>query len=62
MVELLPLVKEDDVTLVKDLLEQFIEATGSEVAKETLSNWESSAQMFVKVNYLIILKKYSRLF
>ncbi|KAH8320269.1 hypothetical protein KR067_012968 [Drosophila pandora] len=48
-VELLPLEIEKDVQLVKQLLADFIEKTGSKVAKELLANWAQAQSKFVKV-------------
>ncbi|XP_043646379.1 glutamate synthase [NADH], amyloplastic isoform X1 [Drosophila teissieri] len=48
-VELLPLESEKDVLLVKELLTDFIEKTGSKVAKELLDNWAEAQGKFVKV-------------
>ncbi|XP_030386111.1 glutamate synthase [NADH], amyloplastic isoform X2 [Scaptodrosophila lebanonensis] len=48
-VELLPLQLEQDVDKVKELLRDFIEKTGSKVAKDILNNWSESQAKFVKV-------------
>ncbi|XP_017137128.1 glutamate synthase [NADH], amyloplastic isoform X2 [Drosophila miranda] len=48
-VELLPLEIAEDVQIVKKLLADFIEKTGSKVAKELLDNWAASQAKFVKV-------------
>ncbi|CAK1604543.1 unnamed protein product [Parnassius mnemosyne] len=49
MVELLPLEKEDDLNVVKQLLEEFVEYTGSIIAKDLLQTWPEPAKMFIKV-------------
>ncbi|EDW78848.2 uncharacterized protein Dwil_GK12671 [Drosophila willistoni] len=48
-VELLPLELSEDVALVKKLLVDFIEKTGSKVAKQLLDNWAEAQTKFVKV-------------
>lgn len=49
MVELLGLELDEDRQTVKDLLQEFVNETGSEVAKELLSKWPEPCQQFVKV-------------
>ncbi|XP_047527357.1 glutamate synthase [NADH], amyloplastic [Vanessa atalanta] len=49
MVELLPLEKKEDLDEVQKLLEEFVEYTGSIIAKSLLENWPEPAKMFVKV-------------
>ena len=49
MVELVPLSSNDDCNFVKDLLQDFVTETGSEVAKSLLGNWQSAKEQFVKV-------------
>uniref|UniRef100_A0A182FH82 Glutamate synthase [NADH] n=1 Tax=Anopheles albimanus TaxID=7167 RepID=A0A182FH82_ANOAL len=49
MVELLGLELDEDRQTVKDLLQEFVDETGSEVAKELLSKWPEPCQQFVKV-------------
>ncbi|XP_055379019.1 uncharacterized protein LOC129610451 [Condylostylus longicornis] len=49
MVDLLPLEHEEDVKVVKDLLDEFIERTGSAVAKQIADNWSVEKAKFVKV-------------
>ncbi|KAI8429241.1 hypothetical protein MSG28_007760 [Choristoneura fumiferana] len=49
MVELLPLELEDDLQLVKTLLQEFVEYTGSLIAKQVLETWPAEAKQFVKV-------------
>ncbi len=49
MVELLPLESDEDAEFVQKLLQEFVEETGSEVAKGLLGNWEASKKKFVKV-------------
>ena len=49
MVDLLPLELEEDITLFKDLLKEFNEKTGSEVAADILNNFETLRQKIVKV-------------
>lgn len=48
-VELLPLELPEDLVLVKDLLQEFFDKTGSEVAHMLLKDWPKSASLFVKV-------------
>ncbi|CAH0729004.1 unnamed protein product, partial [Brenthis ino] len=49
MVELLPLEKQDDLDVVRTLLEEFVEYTGSIIAKNLLETWPEPAKMFIKV-------------
>lgn len=49
MVELLPLVDEEDVAFVKTLLKEFIANTESVLARELLQNWSTEVKKFVKV-------------
>jgi len=49
MVDLLPVEKSDDLVFLKTTIEQFVEATGSEVGSRLLSNWPASAKQLVKV-------------
>jgi glutamate synthase (ferredoxin) len=49
MVALEKLEEAEDVELVRDLLLQHIGATGSEVAKRLLGDWENVAEQFVKI-------------
>lgn len=49
MVELLGLEQDEDRNVVKQLLEEFVEATDSVVAKELLQKWPEPCQQFVKV-------------
>ncbi|XP_068630791.1 uncharacterized protein [Battus philenor] len=49
MVELLPLENEEDLNEVKQLLEEFVEYTGSIIAKDLLQTWPEPAKMFIKV-------------
>ncbi|XP_044726506.1 glutamate synthase [NADH], amyloplastic isoform X2 [Chrysoperla carnea] len=48
-VELLPLELEDDLKIVKDLLEEFVGYTGSIIATDLLKSWPEPAKQFVKV-------------
>uniref|UniRef100_A0A2C9JI59 glutamate synthase (NADH) n=1 Tax=Biomphalaria glabrata TaxID=6526 RepID=A0A2C9JI59_BIOGL len=48
-VELLPLVQKEDLDFVYNLLKEFIELTGSEIAKFITDNWEAEQKEFVKV-------------
>lgn len=50
MVELLPLSKQEDIAYVKQLLEEFVEKTGSLIAEDLLMLWPESTTRFVKVN------------
>ncbi len=49
MVQLLPLEDEEDAAEVKDLLQKFHDATGSELPQRMLQNWEQHRPKFVKV-------------
>ena len=49
MVELLPVEKEEDLEFLKTTVEQFTEATGSEVGQGLLATWDQSVSLFVKV-------------
>lgn len=50
MVELLPIDKnQEDMDFIKNILEEFVNKTGSEVAKEILGNFGQAAKKFVKV-------------
>ncbi|KAH0945164.1 hypothetical protein HN011_004136 [Eciton burchellii] len=49
MVELLPLNKLDEISYVKQLLEEFIEKTGSLIAQDLLATWPEPTTRFVKV-------------
>ncbi|XP_044595767.1 glutamate synthase [NADH] isoform X1 [Cotesia glomerata] len=49
MVELLPLNNKEDIVYVKQLLEEFIEKTGSLIAKDLLLTWPEPTTRFVKV-------------
>uniref|UniRef100_A0A023EWE8 glutamate synthase (NADH) n=1 Tax=Aedes albopictus TaxID=7160 RepID=A0A023EWE8_AEDAL len=49
MVELLGLDTDEDRETVKVLMEEFVETTGSEVAKDLLTRWPESCNRFVKV-------------
>nr|XP_027206472.1 putative glutamate synthase [NADPH] [Penaeus vannamei] len=49
MVELLPLEKEDDLEFVENLLRQFHDKTGSQVAANLLTDWPAQASQFTKV-------------
>lgn len=51
MVELLPLEKEDDLEFVENLLRQFHDKTGSQVAANLLTDWPAQASQFTKVRY-----------
>ncbi|XP_018340972.1 PREDICTED: putative glutamate synthase [NADPH] isoform X1 [Trachymyrmex septentrionalis] len=49
MVELLPLNKPEEIAYVKQLLEEFIEKTGSLIAQDLLATWPEPTTRFVKV-------------
>ncbi|XP_070159139.1 uncharacterized protein [Polyergus mexicanus] len=49
MVELLPLNKPEEITYVKQLLEEFIEKTDSLIAQDLLATWPEPTTRFVKV-------------
>ena len=51
MVALEPVEKEIDVKFIKEHLQEFVELTGSEVAKEVLDNWDVEVKNFIKVSY-----------
>lgn len=51
MVELLALEASEDLEFVEDLLRQFHDKTGSQVAAEILADWPAQASSFVKVLY-----------
>lgn len=55
MVELQPLVMEEDLKYVKGLLEEFHEKTGSKIAEELLAQWPEPSNRFVKVRWQIYL-------
>lgn len=55
MVELQPLVMEEDLKYVKGLLEEFNEKTGSKIAEELLAQWPEPSNRFVKVRLQIIV-------
>lgn len=44
-----PVVLEEDIKLLGDLLQEFKDKTGSEVAAMMLQEWPASASKFVKV-------------
>lgn len=50
MVELLPLSEQEDIAYVKQLLEEFVEKTGSLIAEDLLMLWPEPTTRFVKVN------------
>ncbi len=49
LVELLPLTDQEDVSLIKDLLEEHIEYTKSNKAQTILNNWDDYKLKFIKV-------------
>lgn len=49
MIELLPLIENEDIQFVKDLIKEFVDETGSEVGARLLSNWPEAQKQFVKV-------------
>ncbi|XP_018496829.1 glutamate synthase 1 [NADH], chloroplastic [Galendromus occidentalis] len=49
MCDLLPLESQEDLSLVKNLIEEFASKTGSNVAKGLLAEWPASAKKFLKV-------------
>lgn len=51
MVELLPLNQPDDVAYVKQLLEEFVEKTGSLIAQDLLKVWPEPTNRIIKVNF-----------
>lgn len=55
MVELLPLELPEDMHTVKELLHEFFDKTGSEVAHQIIQSWPNSARLFVKVIGIIFL-------
>ena len=55
MVELLPLLFDEDIQLVYRLLIEFYEKTDSQVAKRILDQWPHPTKKFVKVRDYITL-------
>lgn len=53
MVELLPLNQPEDLAYVKQLLEEFIEKTGSLIAQSLLKLWPEPTTRFVKVLFTV---------
>lgn len=49
MVEIEKFAEQDDIDLVRNLLVQHAEYTGSTVASDLLANWESARTKFAKV-------------
>lgn len=49
MIDLLPLEEKEDIDLVIELLKEFHQKTGSEVAEEVLNNFQELRLKFVKV-------------
>ncbi|XP_026328988.1 glutamate synthase [NADH], amyloplastic isoform X2 [Hyposmocoma kahamanoa] len=49
MVELLPLKQNDDLNVVKTLLKEFVDYTGSLIAQDLLKTWPTPAKNFIKV-------------
>jgi glutamate synthase domain-containing protein 3 len=49
MVGLEPLDQDEDIEIVKDLLNRHVKYTGSTVAKKMLSNWHAMQPKFIKV-------------
>ena len=49
MVDLLPLSDADDIAEVRELIDRHVEYTDSSLGREILSDWDVSAQRFVKV-------------
>lgn len=49
MIELLPLIEDEDIKFVKNLIKEFVDETGSEVGARLLSNWPDAQKQFVKV-------------
>ncbi len=48
-IELEPLIEDDDIKIVRDLLERHVRYTASTVAGRLLADWASSIERFVKV-------------
>ena len=46
----------EDVSLVQDILKEFVEKTGSVIAQHVLDNWQDERKYFIKVNVLYIVK------
>ncbi|MGB5701588.1 MAG: hypothetical protein WBM48_02110, partial [Polyangiales bacterium] len=60
MVALERLEYEEEIAIVKGLIEEHLEYTGSAVAKRVLDNWDRSLEQFVKVmpiDYKLVLQK-----
>lgn len=53
MVELLQLNQQDDIAYVKQLLEEFVDKTGSLIAQDLLKVWPEPTTRFVKVRYIL---------
>jgi glutamate synthase domain-containing protein 3 len=49
LVDLMPVVNEEDVTFLKNIIEKHLKLTGSLKAKSILETWEDSIDRFVKV-------------
>ena len=50
-VDLDPVEHDDDLTLLHDLLSEFKDRTGSQVAERLLNEWPAAAARFVKVPF-----------
>jgi glutamate synthase (ferredoxin) len=60
MVALEKIEYEEEIAIVKGLIEEHLEYTGSAVAKRVLDNWDRSLEQFVKVmpmDYKRVLQK-----
>ena len=53
-VSLEPLKKNIDVDFVRELLEEFQQKTGSQVARNILDNWDAEKGKFVKVRHSVL--------
>lgn len=49
LVDLLPVEEDEDISLLKNLIEEHYEATQSSVARKVLEEWEATLPQFVKV-------------
>ncbi|MGJ8677814.1 MAG: glutamate synthase large subunit [Akkermansiaceae bacterium] len=49
MVAPLPIKRQEDIKLIKELIEKHLELTGSGRAKHLLDNWENSVKKFIRV-------------
>ena len=53
-----PLKKNIDVDFVRELLQEFQEKTGSQVALDILNNWDTEKDKFIKVRHFLLIYIY----